>query len=414
MTALILTVFVLVYVGMILGGLPFLKLDRTGVALLGAIVLVASGAIDEEAARDAVHVPTLALLFAFMVISAQLRLSGFYDWVTRRIGALALTPPALLAVLIAVTAVLAAVFSNDIVCLAMAPVLAEICLARRLDPVPFLLALACSANLGSAATLIGNPQNMLIGESLQLSFAGYALSAAVPVVLGLAATWAIIALLTRGRWDLGEGAARPTTQTDQEPGRTLDRWQSIKGLAVAAGLCAAFLFAPWPRDLVALAGAALLLCSRRLHSRQMLGLVDWQLLVLFIGLFVVNTALQQTGLPEHLVGALAAAGIDLYAQAPLFAATFLLSNLVSNVPAVMLLLPLATGPEAGTLLALASTFAGNLLIVASIANIIVVQAAERRGIAIDWRTHARVGLPVTLVTLAIAAASLGMGAPAWH
>ncbi|HYN77094.1 MAG TPA: SLC13 family permease [Lamprocystis sp. (in: g-proteobacteria)] len=189
MTAFVVVVFLLVYLGMILGGLPFLKLDRTGVALLGAIALVATGAVTEEAARAAIHLPTLTLLFSFMVVSAQLRMGGFYDWAARRLGALPLRLPALLGALIAVTAGLAAVFSNDIVCLAMAPVLADICLARRLDPVPFLLALACAANIGSAATLIGNPQNMLIGETLRLSFAGYLAQAALPVVLSLGVTW---------------------------------------------------------------------------------------------------------------------------------------------------------------------------------------------------------------------------------
>ncbi len=141
----------------------------------------------------------------------------------------------------------------------------------------------------------------------------------------------------------------------------------------------------------------------------MLGLVDWQLLVLFIGLFIVNHALQQTGLPAQAVAALAAQGIDLHAPAPLFATSFLLSNLVSNVPAVMLLLPVATDPLSGPLLALSSTLAGNLLIVGSIANIIVVQAAARRGIHIDWRGHARIGVPVTLATLTIAALALWLG-----
>jgi Na+/H+ antiporter NhaD/arsenite permease-like protein len=422
MVPFVLAVFALVYLGMILGGLPFLKLDRTGVALLGAIALVASGAVTEEEARAAIHLPTLTLLFSFMVVSAQLRMGGFYDWTARRLGALPVPPPALLGALMAVTAGLAAVFSNDIVCLAMAPVLAEICLARRLDPVPFLLALACAANLGSAATLIGNPQNMLIGETLGLSFPGYLAQATPPVVLGLAVAWGLILVLTRGHWSLPDDAttgpveldAQAVSQDPQpEPGRPLDRWQTAKGLGVAALLFVAFLLVPWPRDLMALAGAGLLLTSRRMHSRRMLGLVDWELLVLFMGLFVVNHALQETGVPAQAVAALAGLGVDLHAPMPLFAASFLLSNAVSNVPATMLLLPVATHPQGGTILALSSTLAGNLFIVGSIANIIVVQAAERRGIHIDWRRHARVGVPVTLSTLAVAAGSLwlGLGTP---
>ena len=399
-TALIVTVFLLVYLGMIFGGLPMVQLDRTGIALLGAIVLVATQALRVEDAWQSLHAPTLSLLFAFMVISAQLRLSGFYSWATRRLGMLDVRPEILLGAIIAVAAALSAVFSNDIVCLAMAPVLVDICLGRRLDPVPYLLALACAANVGSAATLIGNPQNMLIGETLHLSFVRYLAEAAVPVSLSLAATWILIVALTRGRWELpAEAVTSPGSSHVETP--ALDLWQAGKGLGVAAVLFTAFLVVPWPRDLLALAGAGLLLTSRRLHSRKMLGLVDWQLLVLFMGLFVVNHALQQTGLPARAVASLAARGFDLNAQVPLFVAGFLLSNVVSNVPAVMLLLPAAAGEQGGTVLALSSTLAGNLLIVGSIANIIVANEADRRGIMIDWRRHARVGVPVTLATIAI-------------
>ena len=408
MTTTVLLVFAVVYLGMILGGLPFFQLDRTGIALLGAIVLVATGDVSLEAAGRSIHAPTLILLFAFMVLSAQLRLGGFYTFVTRRIAALPVSPPALLGALIAVVGALSAVFSNDIICLAMAPVLMEACLARRLDPVPYLLALACAANIGSALTLIGNPQNMLIGESLHLSFGGYLREAALPVLLGLAVTWGLLVVQFRGRWESRDELppAPAGAERRAEGPADFDRWQTTKGLTVATLLVVVFLTAPWPRELAALAGAGLLLLSRQLHSRRIMGLVDWELLVLFVGLFVVNHAFQQTGLPAEGVRRLADAGLHLEQPAPLFVLTFLLGNVVSNVPAVMLLLPLATHPMAGTLLALVSTLAGNLLIVGSIANIIVVDAAERRGLRIDWRRHARVGVPVTLATLAISGAYL--------
>jgi Na+/H+ antiporter NhaD/arsenite permease-like protein len=404
MTTAILLVFFLVYLGMILGGLPFLQLDRTGVALLGAIALIAMEAVSPVDAAKSVHLPTVILLFSFMVISAQLRLGGFYPWVTLRLADLPLSPPALLGAVVVVVGALSAVFSNDIVCLSMAPVLVDACSRRRLNPVPYLLALACAANVGSAATLIGNPQNMLIGSTLRLSFGRYAAEAAVPVVLGLLATWAVIVIQTRGRWAL---EAPPRGAPELRDGdAALSRWQSAKGLAVAGVLLVVFLFTPWPREVAALTGAGLLLMSRRLHSNKMLGLVDWELLVLFTGLFVVNHALQQTGLVTAAVNGLAEAGLPLERPFPLFVATLVLSNAVSNVPAVMLLLPIATHPLAGPLLALVSTLAGNLLIVGSIANIIVVDAAARRGVPIDWRAHARIGVPVTVSTLAIVAVYL--------
>jgi len=403
MATTILVIFLIVYLGMILGGLPFLRLDRTGVALLGAIALISINALSLEQAVASIHLPTMALLFAFMVVSAQMRLGGFYDWVTHKLAGLALGPASLLGVLIVVSATLSAVFSNDIVCLAMAPLLVDACRRRRLAPVPYLLALACASNIGSAATLIGNPQNMLIGQTMRLSFDGYFLDAILPVALGLAASWALIAWQTKGRWE--ESAAGAAPQDGTIP---FDAWQTTKGLLIAGALLVAFLVAPWPREHMALIGAGILLMSRQLRSRNMLGLVDWELLVLFMSLFVVNAAFQSTGFTTHAIAWLASLGVRLDQPGSLFAATFVLSNLVSNVPAVMLLMPVVHHPLGGVMLALVSTLAGNLLIVGSIANIIVVDAAARRGIVIDWKRHARVGVPVTLMTLAVSGVYLAL------
>ncbi|MBT9489460.1 MAG: anion transporter [Rubrivivax sp.] len=406
-TTAVVAIFAVVYLGMVLGGLPRLRLDRTGVALLGAIAIVGLGEQSVEEAAQGIHLPTILLLFSFMVISAQMRLGGFYAAVTRRIAALPLSPALLLGVVIFVTGALSAVFSNDVVCLAVAPVLVQACLARRLDPVPFLLALACASNIGSAATLIGNPQNMLIGEVLQLPFGAYARNALPPVLLSLLLLWLMLARSARPAAPGALGALVPAD--DEVP--PYDAWQTGKGLAVAAALVAVFLFTDWPRDVAALVGAGVLLLSQRFHSSQMMGLVDWELLVLFMGLFVVNHALQHTGVTAQTVAWLQAQGLHLGEPGPLFASTLLLSNLVSNVPAVMLLLPVAAGTDpavTGLTLALVSTLAGNLLIVGSIANIIVVDAARRQGVLIDWRRHARTGVPVTLATLALTAGWLAV------
>lgn len=393
--------FAVVYLGMLLGEIPGLALDRTGVALLGALALVATERVTPAEAWAAVDVPTLALLFGLMVASAQLRLGGFYTWVTRRMVSAPLGPPALLGVVVVVSGALSAVLANDIVCLAVAPLLVEGCARRGLSPVPFLLALACAANVGSAATLIGNPQNMLIGQTLDLSFAGFLADALLPAVLGLAVVWALILLSARGRW-------RTETPVPAVEAPPIDRWQTTKGLAVLGLLVLGFLFAPVPREVLALGAAALLLTSRRMASRDLIGLVDWHLLVLFIGLFVVNHAVAAAGLATQANSALRGAGVDLGDMRWLFPATAVLSNLVSNVPAVMLLLPHASHPLAGPILALSSTLAGNLLIVGSIANIIVVDQAAALGVRIGWREHARVGIPVTLATLAVAAAWLAL------
>jgi len=399
MDPLVTAVFALTYAGMMLGGWPGLAIDRAGIALLGAIVLLATGRLSMDAAVQAIDAPTLALLFGLMVVSAQFRMSGFYGAVVERLARLGLSPAPLLALVIGAAGLLSAVLVNDIVCLAMAPALITLCRKQQLDARPFLLALACASNVGSAATLIGNPQNMLVGEMLGLSFTGYLWFAGLPAVAGLAAVWALIHQQWHTRY------AQPSSIGEtQAPAHRL--WPTCKGLIVVAGVMAAFLLTDWPRALVALAAAGVLLVSRDMASRDIVALIDWHLLVLFGGLFIVNQAMQQTGVPALLLADAQRHGLDLTQPAPLFATTVLLSNVVSNVPAVMLLLPAATHPLAGPILALASTLAGNLLLIGSIANLIVVDQARDRGVLIDWRMHLRIGAPVTLTTLGIAAAWL--------
>ena len=396
MDTVVAAVFAAVYFAMMLGGIPWSAVDRAGVALLGAIALLAARRISPESAWKAVDVPTISLLFGLMVVSAQLRLSGFYTRVGRRLAEMGVSPQMLLAILIGVAGLLSAVLANDIVCLAIAPVLIDGCAQRGLEPTPFLLGLACAANVGSAATLIGNPQNMLIGQTLHLSFTRYLFMASPPVLAGLIVVWLVIRCSVAGRW---EGPIRAV----QAPENHFNRWQVCKGLGVVTLLVLAFLFTSWPRDVLALCAAGILLSSRRMASHDILGLVDWDILILFIGLFIVNHVVETSGMLSRGIAFMEGAGIHLKSLPWLFGLTVLLSNLVSNVPAVMLLLKAVPGAATGPTLALASTFAGNLLLLGSIANIIVVEQASRLDVHISWRKHASIGVPVTALTLALAA-----------
>jgi Na+/H+ antiporter NhaD/arsenite permease-like protein len=391
--------FILVYLGMMLGRFPGLALDRTGVALLGALILIVTGETAPGQAWEAVDVPTIGLLFGLMVVSAQFRLGGFYAFAARHVAAVSFSPPMLLALLLVVVAGLSAVLTNDIICLAMTPLLIQGCTRRNLNPVPLLLGLACAANIGSAATLIGNPQNMLIGQALSLSFSRYLVDAVPAVMVSLLTTWAILVYLYRNRWHVD---SQPV-YTDTPP---FNLWQTSKGILVLMLIIVSFLFLPVPREVIALGAAGLLLVSRRMHSREMLGVVDWHLLVLFIGLFVVNHAFQRCGALELIFATAQHSGFDLAQPATLYVTTAVLSNLVSNVPATMLLLPAATHPMSGAILALWSTFAGNLVIVGSIANIIVVEQARFLGVRVSWTEHALTGIPVTMLSLLIAGAWL--------
>jgi len=403
-----LLVFAAVYAVMVLGRVPGTGLDRTGAALLGAIVLLGSGTLSLDAAWRAVDPGTLGLLLGLMLVSGQLRVGGFYTAVTQWLAARPTSPERLLGELVACVGVLSAVLTNDVVCLAVAPVLAEVCVRRRLDPVPFLLGLAAAANVGSAATLIGNPQNILIGQGLHLDFGRYLLDGGVPAMLGLVVVWWLLARAYRGRFE----RVLPLAAFDEH---RHDRAASRKALAVLALLVVGLLVCPLPHGVQALLAGGLVLVSRRTRSNELLAQVDWQLLVLFAGLFVVNGALQQAGHAASAFAWLRANGCDVQQPATLFAVSVVGSNVISNVPLTMLLLPaVGDAPFAGPILALATTLAGNLLLVGSIANLIVVEQAQRLGIAPVGRSwaneHWRTGVPITLATLALAAGWLWLRA----
>ena len=410
-------VFLLTYMGVALGEIPGLALDRTGIALLGGIAMVVSGVLNTEQAVAAVDMPTILLLFGLMVVSAQFRLGGFYTHIALAMTGTMDRPRLFLLALMGVSALLSAVLANDIVCLAFTPVLCYALLSRRLNPLPFLLGLAISSNIGSAATIIGNPQNMLIGQVGHLSFGGFTLWCLPPSLAGLGAAYGLLLLLFRDAW---HGPPQTAASGGPVPGDwpAYNRHQSAKGLVVTLLLVAAFL-SPLPRELSALAAAAILLCSRRMKSRSMLGLVDWQLITLFCGLFVVIQGLEATGWPERIVAALQARGVHLAQPYVLAAVSTALSNLVSNVPATMLLVRFLdpANPVPWYVLAVSSTFAGNLITIGSIANLITIEQANLCGVRIGFRDHARVGIPVTLATLAALALwmwiaqALQIGAP---
>jgi Na+/H+ antiporter NhaD/arsenite permease-like protein len=401
--SIVLIIFVVVYLGMMLGHLPWLKVDRAAIALGGAIALLAAAELTEAQAVASVDFGTIGMLFGLMLLSIQFELSGLYGAVSARVGAVQTRPAILLALLIGLVGVMSALLTNDVVAVAMTPVVLSICLRRGLNPVPFLLAIAFAANAGSVATLIGSPQNMLIGERLQLSFVGYMAYAAVPALLSLGVVWLALMVFYRGHWPL----QRPVAMDQGAPPATaeappLDRWETIKGLLVLGVVLYAFVFTEWSRGLVAASAGAFMLFNARFMSRSMLHRMDWGLLILFIGLFIVNGAFQNTGIPQQLVGDLKAAGFNLQHSDVLFALSAVLSDITSNVPTVMLLLPYAGDPEAGPLMALASGLSSNLIIIGSLANIIVVDAANARGLTISFWEFAKVGIPVALSTLLIA------------
>jgi Na+/H+ antiporter NhaD/arsenite permease-like protein len=394
-----LVLFVLTYAGLALGRVPGLALDRTGFAILGAVAFLATGEVSLEEAKDAVDVPTIAVLFGMMLLSAQYQTAGLYGAIARRLARVE-RPRRLLGALIVVAAALAAVLTNDVVCVSLTPLVVAALVQTTLDPKPYLLALACATNVGSAATPVGNPQNILIAQSMDLGFAPFVLACVVPTLAGLAFLHAFLARRVPRATEVP-----PHGLAEAPP---VDRVGAVKAVVLTVAAIVLFL-TPVPAWLTALGVAGVVLTSRKLQPRRALALVDWPLLALFAALFVVVRGFELSGWTERAASGLAGLGLDLSNPVLLVPVAALLSNAVSNVPAVMLLLPLVRhDPGTGHGLALASTFAGNAVLVGSIANLIVVEQAERRGVHITFREHARVGLPVTLATLAIAAAWLAV------
>jgi Na+/H+ antiporter NhaD/arsenite permease-like protein len=396
-----LLIFAITYAIIALGEIPYFKIDRTGAALAGAVAMIVSGALTESAAEHAIDVHTLALLLGMMLIVANLRLSGAFALFARALLGRAHSGRAMLAMTIAAAGILAAFFINDVVCIALTPIVIEAAAVAGLDPVPLLLGVATASNIGSAATITGNPQNMIVAGFAHLRYAPFLLHLAPAAIAGLVVSYAVIALVYR------EQLASGRLASVEVPRPRVLRALMIKSTAVAAVVLVMFMLG-YPTHLVALAGGAFLLFTRRIKPARIYRLVDWTMLAMFAGLFVVVAGLESTGFAPAI---LRLVGVERLTNATVMSAVVaILSNVVSNVPAVLLfrpLYPMLGGSHAVALLiASASTYAGNLTVVGSIANLIVVEQARMRGVRISFGDYLRVGVPITIATLAINTAVL--------
>ena len=392
------------FAGIAVGRIPGLAMNRAGIAVAGAAALIASGALGAQEAFAAVDFETIALLFCMMVLVANLRISGFFDLAGSKIVRIAHDPGAFLAVVILASGFLSALFLNDTICIMLTPLVAQIVRRRGMDGRPYLIGLAAAANAGSCATPIGNPQNMLIAASSGLGLRDFAAALALPSLFALGCTWVAVVLVfpsefSRSRARLA--APGPAPVAGPGSGAETDIALMRKSLA-AAGLLLVLLVFGVRTSLAALVAASALLVTRRIHPERVLREVDFTLLVFFSGLFVLTGAVGRSPLFAR---AMDAALPHLVRPGAAFAATVALaSNLISNVPAVMLLSPVASGfadsRAAWFMLAMASTFAGNLTLLGSVANLIVAEQAERFGTRIGFADYLKVGVPVTLASIA--------------
>jgi len=388
-------IFLATYTVVALGKIPVYRIDRAGAALLGGSLMVATGVLSLEEAYRAVDFNTIVLLLGMMIVVANLRLSGFFRVITHWIAAYVRRPITLLGMVIFSSGVLSAFLVNDTICLVMTPLVLELVTRLKRNPIPYLLAIATASNIGSVATITGNPQNIIIGSLSRIPYGDFA-AALVPVaVIGLMITFVLIALsypsefFTRDQFDKIDISAR-------YHGPLL-----AKSIVVMAVMVVLFFFGQ-PVAKVAIVGGAFLLLTRRVRPEKVYIEIDWPLLVMFVGLFVVIGGLEKAVITADVSAAIAHQHLD--SPTILAGVTAVLSNLVSNVPAVLLLksfVPNLQDPQrAWLVVAMAATLAGNFTLVGSVANLIVAQRAKARGVELNFGAYFKVGAPLTVLTIA--------------
>ena len=387
-------IFLASYAALAMGKIPGMLIDRAGVALVGAGLMVAAGALPLDDAYKAIDLDTITLLLGMMIVVANLRLSGFFAVANAWVAARARRPAGLLAAVIVVSGVFSAFLVNDAICLVLAPLVADLAKGARRNPVPYLLGVALASNVGSVATITGNPQNIMIGSLSGISYTAFAATLAPVALAGLVMTFVLLVLLYRSEF-LSGGRLTPTP-----PAERVNRALIARSLLATVAVVVLF-FAGQPPAKAAIVVGALLLLTRRVRSTRIYAEIDWSLLLMFSGLFIIVAGAEHALLtPDRLA---MAGRVYLEQIWVLSGLTAVLSNLVSNVPAVLMLKPFVTAlPDASRawlVVAMASTLAGNFTVLGSIANLIVVEKAARRGVTIGFWVYARAGIPLTLTTL---------------
>ena len=398
-------IFAITYLVLAIGRLPGFRIDRTGAAIIGASFMVGVNALSLDEAYRAINFDTIILLFGMMIVVVNLRLSGFFSLVAERVVEHAHGPTALLVAIVTVAGVFSAFFVNDTMCLVLTPLVLEIALALGRNPIPYLLAVAMGSNVGSVATITGNPQNMMVGSFSGIPYRQFLATLAPVAAFGLVLTVILIRFVYRAEF---ASAARVKVA---EKAVRVDRGLMWKAILVSLGMIAMF-FAGWPVPKVAIIAGALLLITRRVNPEKVYSGIDWSLLVMFSGLFIVIAGIEHTSLETGL--ATLAGRLHLDNVFLLSAFTAVLSNLVSNVPAVLVFKPLVghlSDPSRAWLtLAMSSTLAGNLTVLGSVANLIVIEQARNR-VKITFWEHFRVGAPLAVLTILAGAAWIGWLAP---
>ena len=395
-SALVLCIVLLVFT---LGKSPFLRIDRAGAAFIGAMSIVLSGVLSLEEALAAIDYRTIVILFSMMLLVSNLKLSGFFEAVGNLLLRWGYNRQVFLGAVIFCSGFLSAIAINDIVCLLFTPIVLLLCRKISCEPLPYLLGVAIASNIGSAATLLGNPQNILVGSLSGLSFFSYFAAAAVPAAFGLLLTFCLLNWKYKSSL---QGSWKKKTRLDG----TIHGYLMTKSLIIFLLVFFCYLMG---MELAVAAGfgAALSLLTRRVNPDKVYAGIDFNLLLMFCGLFIIVDGVEKSGLLQYSLEQFAFLKVESLGSFSLL--TILLSNLVSNVPAVLLLrffIPSEQPEIWWKCLALFSTIAGNLTITGSMANLIVAEAAKRQGIRMGAAAYMQIGFPVTILLSAFSYAWL--------
>ena len=380
--------------GIAIGSFPKFRMNRATISLVGASALIVLNKMSLEKAVSYVDIDTIVLIFAMMIININLRLAGFFNIITNKVIAYSKTPKQLLIILTFSSGILSSLFLNDTIVIMFTPMIIEIVLQLRRNPIPYLIALATSANIGSAATIVGNPQNMIIGIQSGIAFSKFMFYMFPISIICLTLVVLVISMIYRKEFRNDKFEQNIISEPK------IYKPLFIKSTIVLSIMLLAFLFG-LPVSITALAASATLLITRRIKPERVFLEVDFSLLIFFASLFIIS---HQT---NHLLSsAVKISDLEFFSQNRIINISLvssILSNLISNVPAVLMMSPIIkemANPEKLWLtLSLSSTFAGNLTLLGSVANLIVVEMARKRGVNIKFSEYLKSGIVITLFSL---------------
>lgn len=372
-----------------LGKSPIFRVDRAGISIIGASLMTGFGILSIDEAVQAIDVKTIVVLFSLMVVVSNLKLAWFFTYIGKVVFTHIHTGKALLLAVIFISGGLSSIVINDIVCLLFTPIIIMICLKVKVNAIPYLLAIAMASNIGSACTFIGNPQNVLIGNLSQVSAVTYFLSTVPISFLGLIILYLIIVFKYNKDLSLN-------FNYNNDNNSVVHKYLLSKTIIVLA-LIIIFYLLGFDLSLTASLGAAFLLINVRIKPNRVYEDIDFNLLIMFIGLFIIIAGVEKSGLLDLINSFLPS---EYMKDITIFSImAIILSNIVSNVPAVLLLRYYISIDEQilWQILALLSTIAGNLTVFGSIANLIVIEIAKKHGIKIKSNQYFKIGFPLTIL-----------------